>query len=197
MDDDLRQRLLALQHADEETRARLLENRSLFDGYAAEMEQVHTRNARQLMAIVDEAGWPGVSLAGEDGAAAAWLVAQHAIGLPDVQRRCLDLIREAVAEGEAPVWQEAYLTDRIRFNERRPQLFGTLLDWDEHGALNPWPIEEPESVSERREAAGLPRLEDAVEFARAQAAADGAAAPEDYAARQHEIEEWARRAGWL
>jgi len=197
VDEDLRQRLLALQRKDEETRAVLLGDGSLFDGYAAETEKVHVRNARQLMAIVEEVGWPGASLVGEDGAAAAWLVAQHAIGLPEVQRRCLELIQEAVAAGEAPAWQEAYLTDRIRFNERRPQRYGTLLDWDERGELSPWPIEEPDSVGERRAGIGLPHLEEALEFARAQAAAEGAAAPPDHAARQREIDEWARSVGWL
>ena len=57
---------------------------------------------RQVERILDENGWPGYSIAGPDGAEAAWIVAQHAISLPSFQRRCLDLITGAVESGEAP-----------------------------------------------------------------------------------------------
>jgi hypothetical protein len=36
--------------------------------------------------ILSTRGWPGWTLAGEDGAAAAWLLAQHADGDPVRQR---------------------------------------------------------------------------------------------------------------
>jgi hypothetical protein len=40
-------------------------------------------------------------LVGEDGAHAAWLLAQHADRDPAFQRRCLDLLTQAVAGREA------------------------------------------------------------------------------------------------
>ena len=88
------------------------------------------------------------------------------------------------------------MTDRIRFNERKPQVYGTVFDWDEHGQLSPWTIEDEAGVDERRTSVGLPPLVDAVEDARNQAAAEGNTPPADYSTRQWEIEDWARRTGW-
>ena len=145
MDERIRGELLELSRLDEETRHQLVRDGSLFDGYAEAMERVHLANAARLERILDENGWPGHSIAGPDGAEAAWIVAQHAISLPSFQRRCLDLITGAVESGEAPAKHRAYLTDRIRFNEHRPQVYGTVFDWDAEGKMSPWPVEQAES----------------------------------------------------
>jgi hypothetical protein len=59
----------------------------LFDGYHPRMAEVQRRNAARLAAILDGHGWPALALVGEDGAAATWLVLQHAIGDPPLMRR--------------------------------------------------------------------------------------------------------------
>lgn len=197
MNREVREELLAARRRDEETRARLAREGTLFQGYAQAMERVHGANAALLEAIVERHGWPGRSLVGSDGAEAAWIIAQHAIGKPAFQRRCLELLRAAVRGGEAPPSHEAYLTDRIRFNERRPQRFGTIFDWDERGEMSPWRIEDPEGVDARRAAVGLPPLARAVARIRDEARKEGNLPPADFRARQLEIEEWARRVGWL
>jgi hypothetical protein len=43
------------------------------------------------------------------------------------QRRVLDLLTAAVAEGESTPRQLAYLTDRVRMSEGREQVYGTQL----------------------------------------------------------------------
>ena len=196
MNDNVLYQLIELYHNDEQTRARLAKEGVLFDGYATEMEQVHAANAEQFESIVSEFGWPGESLVGEDGAWLAWMIAQHAIGLPVFQRRCLDLLNAAVKKEEAPAVHAAYLTDRIRFNERKPQVYGTVFDWDEQGQLNPWTVEDEAGVDERRASVGLPPLAVATEDARKQAAAERNVPPADYGSRQWEIEEWSRKTGW-
>src|SRR5688500_3348445 len=98
----LRAELLAMTEEDLRVRTELAEHGSLFDGYHPRMELVHRRNATRLSAILDRCGaWPGRSLVGGDGAHAAWLIAQHAIGDPVLQRRALQLLRVAAAQGEA------------------------------------------------------------------------------------------------
>ncbi len=191
------ERLRALLRRDHETRERLVRSGALFDGYAEEMEAVHVANARELERIVEQHGWPGIALVGEEGAEAAWLVAQHAISLPRFQRRCLGLLRDAVRRADAPPRHEAYLTDRIRFNERRAQVYGTVFDWDETGELSPWPIEGAGEVDQRRARAGLPPLAEQTVRLRREAEQEGDRPPGDYAARQREIERWAREVGWL
>jgi hypothetical protein len=197
MNELLREDLLALKRLDESTRARLAESGVLFEGYSAEMEQLHANNAAALEAILNEYGWPGVSLVGEDGVEAAWLLAQHAISRPGFQRRCVRDLRQAVAAGEAPAWQEAYLTDRIRMNERRPQVYGTHLDWNAEGELSPWQIEAPAEVDKRRAEVGLVSLAEATERARSHALEEGHGPPEDHARSLREQTEWARRVGWI
>jgi hypothetical protein len=194
-DERLRAELLALVRADEETRARLAADGSLFDGYHPAMEAVHRANAARLRAILDAHGWPGRTLLGEDGAEAAWRIAQHAIGEPDLQRRSLPLLQEAVARDDALAWQAAYLEDRIRACEGRTQRYGTQLDWDDDGQLSPYPpVEDPGGVDARRAAVGLPPLEEAVQAHRA--AASREPRPTDLAARRRAAEAWARSVGW-
>ena len=195
LNDAPRRELLELRRHDEEVRTRLARDGSLFDGYVAEMEDVHVRNALSLQAILDRLGWPGVSMVGPDGSQAAWLVAQHAISMPAFQRRCLRLLRASVDSAEASPSHAAHLTDRIRFNERRPQVFGTVFDWDEEGEMSPWMIENKEGVDARRAAVGLPPLAESV--ARIRSQVDGEQAPASWQFRQREILEWAERSGWI
>ena len=62
---------------------------------------VDADNLAWLKEVVAEVGWPGQSMVGEDGAHAAWLLAQHADQDPAFQLRCLELLTQAVASGEA------------------------------------------------------------------------------------------------
>src|SRR5947209_4067064 len=138
----LHDELLSMAAEDRRVRAELAAEGSLGDGYHPRMEEVHRQNAARLKEVIEEHGWPGRSLVGEDGAHAAWLVLQHAIGEPALQRRGLELLREAVAAGEVPAVQAAYLEDRIAFFEGRPQRFGTQYDWDDNGEISPHPVED-------------------------------------------------------
>ena len=190
----LRTTLLALVQKDAETRARLEADGSLFDGYHPEMQAVHEANAATLADIIELHGWPGADLVGADGAEAAWLVAQHAIGLPSFQRNCLNALEQAAAANAVPAWQPAMLLDRTRIFEGLPQVYGTSFDWDEHGNLSPLPIEDPDGVDERRASVGLPPIEQDVLRHRRQAA--GEPRPTDLAERQQRMDEWARTVGW-
>jgi hypothetical protein len=195
IDRDLARRLLAMREEDERVRAELAATGELYRGYAPRMAEVHARNAATLDEIVDEHGWPGRSLVGEDAAGATWLVLQHAIGSPALQRRCLPFLREAAERGEVEPAQVAALDDRIRFLERRPQRYGTQLDWDEDGRLVPWTIEDPQRVDELRRSVGLGPLAEHVARVRRDSA--GEPPPRDWRARQEEMLAWARSVGWL
>ncbi len=130
IDQKLRRELLDMMANDMSTRDELAADGSLFEGYHPRMEAVHRSNSARLSAIIDERGWPGLSLVGDDGEDAAWMIVQHSIGEPAFQRRALELLKEAVARGEARAWQAAYLEDRICACEGRPQIYGTQYDWD-------------------------------------------------------------------
>jgi hypothetical protein len=190
----MKQRLLDMAQEDHRVRAELAATGELFEGYAPRMEEVHRRNARELEVILDAFGWPGKSLVGEDGASAAWLILQHAIGEPALQRRCLPVLQEAAARGEVEPAHAAYLEDRICFFERRPQRYGTQLDWDEEGRMIPWLLEDPEQVNAYRRAVGLAPMEETLQQARAELTE---ARPPDLKKYREEMEAWARSVGWF
>jgi hypothetical protein len=194
-DPALRTELLAMAGEDRRVRALLAADGSLFDGYHPRMAEVHRRNAARLAEILDRSGWPGPSLVGADGAAAAWLVLQHAIGDPPLMRRGLVLLR-GLGPGEADTAQLAMLEDRIRAFEGRPQRYGTQHDWDGTGHLGPLSIEDPGRVDERRRSVGLGPLEEDTRRIRAQAARAGERPPPDWAGRQRRKREWERSVGW-
>jgi hypothetical protein len=192
----LREELLTMAAEDGAVRERLVADGTLFDGYNPLMAIVHRRNGDRLSEIVDAHGWPGRSLVGEEGADAAWLVVQHAIGDPELQRRCLPLLERAAACGDIPGWHPATLLDAIRFHEGRPQVYGSVFDWDESGEMAPWRIEDADSVDERRLSVGLPPLSEQTASVREAAAAEGDVPPADPARRRREAETWARSVGW-
>jgi hypothetical protein len=194
MNEDVRRRLLAMAAEDRRVTAELAATGELYRGYAARIEEVHRRNARDLLALVQAHGWPGRAVAGEDGMHAAWLVLQHAIGEPAVQRGCLPVLRAAAGRGQATWAQVAYLEDRIAFFERRPQRYGTQFDWDERGMMSPWTLEDPAGVEALRASVGLPPLADRVAEVRRNAQGS---VPPDYARRQAEMLAWSKSVGWI
>lgn len=197
MNHQLFKRLSDLLTQDERTRAELAATGELFDGYHPSMAEVHAKNAAALELIMDEFGWPGKSLVGEKGAETAWIILQHAIGNPKLQRRCLPLLQAAADAGEIPRYQPAYLEDRICCFEERPQRYGTQLDWDENGELSPLPLEDPDRVDDYRDNVGLGPLDERVKQARTEAEQEGAKPPKDLQSRKRKKTEWARSVGWF
>lgn len=195
MNRQLFDQLLALRTRDLETRERLLQEGRLFGDYAEEMQRVHTDNAKALQRLVRQHGWPGEALVGLEGCQAAWLLAQHAICTPALQRQFLVLLEAAAEAGDVPRKQAAYLVDRIRFNEGRPQVYGTVLDWNAAGELD-CEVEDPGHVDQRRAAVGLPPLAEALREHRAAVAAEGGKPPTDYLAYRKAASDWAKKAGW-
>ena len=191
---ELTQRLSDMAEEDQRVRAELAATGELFQGYHPRMAEVHRRNAQELEAIIEMYGWPGKSLVGDDGANAAWLILQHAIGNPELQRKCVPVLREAIARGEMEPAHAAYLEDRICFFERRPQRYGTQFDWDKNGQMSPWLLEDPGKVDEHRRSVGLAPLAERIAEVRK---GTHEAKPPDFEKRQEEMEAWAKTVGWL
>lgn len=110
---------------------------------------VDEENTKKLKAIIDEIGWPAISLVGAQASHQAWLLAQHADHDPEFQAYCLSLMRRQ-PEGEVNKSNIAYLEDRIRTGRGEPQLYGTQFRRGESGNLEPFPIENVENLDKRR-----------------------------------------------
>jgi hypothetical protein len=148
LNEALRQTLLKMAEEDQ-TEAALA-----FKGPVPDAEAHALARVAMLKQIVAEYGWPGLSLVGPEGAAAAWLIAQHADFDVPFQRQCLALVEAAYAKGEVTGMHLAYLTDRVRIAERKPQLYGT------QGAAV-FSDEEKARVEARRKKLGLPSMAEA------------------------------------
>tara|TARA_R110002072_G_scaffold124085_2_gene259549 strand:+ start:1140 stop:2852 length:1713 start_codon:yes stop_codon:yes gene_type:complete len=103
-------------------------------------------------------GYPGISMVGESTNMAAWYVLQHN---PDKIPTYLPIIKEAGKDGEISMRAVAMMEDRYLMNEGKPQIYGTqgMRYDDERGAFI-WPIQDPETVNERRAEVGY---EDSIE----------------------------------
>jgi cytidyltransferase-like protein len=86
----------------------------------SEVSEIDKQHGERLKEIVDQFGWPGVSLAGLEGAFAMWLLVQHQDENLEFQKKCLALLKEAVNACESPFCHYAYLLDRVNVNEKRP-----------------------------------------------------------------------------
>lgn len=197
INEELRQELLEMRAEDFRVREELAATGELFAGYNPAMEAVHLKNAARLEELIAEHGWLGESLVGEDGAEAAWIIAQHAISRPDLQRKFLLILKRKAEKGEVPAWQFAYLEDRILSLEGKPQIYGTQFDWNEQGEMSPLPIFEPKKIDERRASVGLTApYSEILEKNREHAKKSNEKPPADYNERQRDFIEWARKTGW-
>lgn len=125
---------------------------------ADEVIRIDQANTKWLKDVVNRHGWPGQSLVGARGAAAAWLLVQHADHDPSFQRRSLDLMT-AMPTGEMTPHHIAYLTDRVLLAEGTPQLYGTQVQQVD-GIYQPCNLANPDSVDQRRDSVGLEPLAD-------------------------------------
>jgi hypothetical protein len=162
MNHQLRQELLSMQEEDQRVLRELVDAGELLEEeYHPRMRAVHERNNTRIKNIVDEHGWPSISLVGNDGAKAAWLLAQHAVLDTEFMARALTLLKEAVSNGEAEGWCLAYLQDRVLTMAGKPQIYGTQHDFDENGTAFPLLIAEPDKVDLLRRDVGLEPLSEA------------------------------------
>lgn len=109
--------------------------------------EVDKNNTLKLKEIIKQIGWPTISKVGERASHGAWLLVQHADHDPSFQKEVLELFKK-LPPGEVLKRNIAYLEDRIRFSEKRPQLYGTQFKFNDQGELEPQDIEDPDKLEE-------------------------------------------------
>lgn len=191
------ERIIELKNEDLELRDQLIKRGELGEGYHKEMEQLHNRNAKKLNDIMDIIGYPGIDKVGKEASEAAWLIIQHAIGQPELMRKCVRLLKDAVDEQKADPKNLAYLSDRIAVFEGKPQLYGTQFDWNENGEMVPNFVDNITKVNERRKSIGLNTLEEQTAIIREQVKRENQSPPEDFSKRKNEVEAWKKKVGWI
>jgi hypothetical protein len=107
-----------------------------------------------------------------------------------------ELLQKSASDNEIPSWQPAYLLDRFRVFEGKPQVYGTQFELDEHGVMGPCPVEDPTGLNARREMIELDSIEERTQMIRTQAKAEHKGPPSNRFDHQRKHLEWLMRAGW-
>jgi len=127
-------------------------------GEVSNWREIDAANEARLKHIVDQYGWPTFAMIGEDGAHAAWLLAQHVDADTGFQLKVLGLMEGLVRQKQASGKDFAYLYDRTHY----PQRFGTQGACASRQAWQPFEIEDIAHVEERRRELKMPPLADYV-----------------------------------
>lgn len=124
-------------------------------------DSVFISHHRRLQKILSDHGYPGFDLVGKQGSRDFWLLVQHLDQWPDFQQKVLDAMKKQVLKKNASSGDYAYLTDRVRLNTNRDQLYGTQVMYSSDSCQAiPRPTENPDSLNRRRNEVGLDSIEE-------------------------------------
>ena len=121
------------------------------------MTQEDKKNQEDVIKIIDEYGWLGISQVGEIANNALFLVIQHSS--VEMQERYFPLLKESAEKGESRLADMALMDDRIRMHRKKKQLYGSQTT-SVNGKTYVWPIEDAANVDERRKNVQLLPLAD-------------------------------------
>lgn len=119
--------------------------------------QLNAENFAEMNEMLKTHGWPKYSDVGDLAADALLLVINHHES-EEVRMKYLDQIKGACLAGEGSCMEYAKIHDRILVNTNRPQTYGMQFRYNRSGVLEPFPVEDPETVDRRRKEIGLEPL---------------------------------------
>ncbi|MFB6343906.1 DUF6624 domain-containing protein [Saccharicrinis sp. FJH62] len=106
-------------------------------------------NLSKVKKILDERGWLGPDVIGNQGNATLFLVIQHSD--IETQEKYLPMMREAVSKGNARASSLALLEDRVALRKGKKQIYGSQIGRDqETGEYYVLPLIDPDNVDKRR-----------------------------------------------
>lgn len=121
-------------------------------GFYEEKDRLQVVRLARCREVFDQVGLPTAETVGREAASAFWVLVQHGDVDPSFQSRVLDAMRPAYERGEVDRAEFALLTDRVRINTDRPQIYGTQVRFDpDTGRIHPKPIEDVSQVDRLRE----------------------------------------------
>ncbi len=116
-------------------------------------------NLVKIKKVLDEKGWLGADIIGEQGNSTLFLVIQHSD--LKTQLKYLPMMRKAVEKGNASANSLALLEDRVALRQGKRQIYGSQIGREqETGEYFVSPLIDPENVDKRRAEVGLGPLSD-------------------------------------
>lgn len=161
---DLQKRIYELYKTDQACRAQIrkYENHEL-DTNTFKLSDIQTNirstdnlNYFELKNIIDEYGFPGFDLVGEDYSNSFWNLIQHQDENLEFQKEALAKMKIECDKNNASKVYYAYLIDRVKLNSGELQIYGTQMQLNaDSSSYEPKPVLEPEKLGERRKEVGL------------------------------------------
>lgn len=122
----------------------------------SKIRETDSLNYFELKAIVDEFGFPGFDLVGENYSNSFWNIIQHQDNNQTFQQEVLKKMKVECDKDNASKLYYAYLVDRVNVNAGELQIYGTQMQLNTNSSsYEPKPVIEPEKLDERRKAVGL------------------------------------------
>lgn len=116
-------------------------------------------NLTKIKGILDERGWLGPDIVGQQGSTTLFLVIQHAD--LKTQEKYLPMMREAAKKGNARPEHLALLEDRVAIGKGERQIYGSQVGRDQQsGEYYLLPMIDPDNVDKRRSEVGLGSIQD-------------------------------------
>ncbi|MEN8126078.1 MAG: DUF6624 domain-containing protein [Bacteroidota bacterium] len=126
----------------------------------AQMKQdITSNNFNKMESLISQYGWPTYSMVGKLAADAPLLIINHHES-DEVRKKYLDQIRNACITNESSCMEYAKIQDRILVNSNQEQIYGMQFRYNDKRILEPFPIQDPEFVDQRRSKIGLEPLKD-------------------------------------
>lgn len=113
-------------------------------------------NLIRIKEILDTYGWLGADVVGKRGNTTLFLVIQHAD--LQTQEKYLPMMKQAVKDGKAEASSLALLIDRVEMRNKRPQIYGSQITFENNQYVI-YPIIDEPNVNKRRAEVGLEPLE--------------------------------------
>ncbi|RYE16782.1 MAG: hypothetical protein EOP45_16860 [Sphingobacteriaceae bacterium] len=123
-------------------------------------DSVFTTHQKLLSNILNKYGYPGYDLVGKKGSNEFWLMVQHCDKVPAFQQQVLDAMQKELPKQNADPRNFAYLTDRVRLNTGKKQVYGTQLKYNTSLCQAiPRDLTDSLNVNHRRKEVGLEPVE--------------------------------------
>jgi len=124
--------------------------------YFSKMANIDALNQKKIKEILDNYGWLPQSKIGAKAAEAFFYTIQHSN--LELVEKWIPEFRRLADIGEANPRQCAMMEDRLLLWKGKKQIYGTQAsDFRPDKKMAIWPIENPESVNERRKKLGFPQ----------------------------------------